>query len=47
MPAERQAKQQFAPTLPRLRHYSLPEKLGAFILLNMEKNVQLKYRLYR
>jgi len=47
LPAERRAREQFAPTLLQLRHYSLTEKFGAFILLNMEKNVQLKYRIYR
>ena len=34
MPADRRANPQFAPTRSELRHYSLTEKFGAFILLN-------------
>ena len=47
LPADQRANAQFAPTLPPLCDYSLTQKFGVFILLNMEKNVQLKYRLYR
>ena len=47
LPADALANAQFASTLSQLRHYSLTEKFDAFILFNMEKNVQLKYRLYR
>jgi hypothetical protein len=47
LPAARFANAQFAPTPPQLPDYSLTEKFCAFILLNMEKDVQLKYRLYR
>ena len=33
-------------TLPLFLDYSVQKRLGACILLNVEKTVQLKYRLY-
>jgi hypothetical protein len=47
LPADRRAKQQFAPTLLRLRDYTLTGKFRRVHSPYVEKNVQLKYRLYR
>jgi len=38
---------EFVPALPFRSHYSLTPKFGACYLLNLEMNVQLRYRLYR
>src|SRR5206468_10076989 len=47
LPAQEPANPQFARTLMQLCDYSLTENFGVCILLNVGKNVQLKYRLYR
>jgi hypothetical protein len=51
MPADLPADQWATRNSHQLSHHSATtlsrKKFGAFILLNMEKNVQLKYRLYR
>jgi hypothetical protein len=45
--AARRPNKQFVRTLPALRDYSLTEKIRRVHSPQMEKNVQLKYRLYR
>ena len=46
LPAAQRPNEQFARTLPLFHDYSVTEKFGVWILLNVEKTVQLKYRLY-
>jgi hypothetical protein len=46
MPAEMPPDRVTMHTLPLLHDYSVTERFGACILLNVKKTMQLKYRLY-
>ena len=47
LPANRARREQFVRALPALRDYSVTEKIRRVQSPQQEKNVQLKYRLYR